>query len=205
MNTIKNTIITLLLAVLTLHVGYAADPVVKRELTLTLNPLEEGGVAVLSVRNLVDNKATMTIFNSNEELIFSQSFKDSPVVLEKLNFSRLMPGVYTMEVVSKNQSVSQSFKIGSQGDVTVEEDATSELFQPYVVKKNKEVFVRFYNNAEEEIFVNIYDNQDNLIHQEFEGNSDVFGRRYRFEKIEGGVYRVEIKAGKKEFEKEIKL
>ncbi len=175
-----------------------------KSIVVSLRPLASSSNAVLTVRNIQETSASLAILNEDGTTIYAKSLY-KPFVRELFNFSKLEEGEYTLEIVNGNQLARKSFSISESGDVSVTENTELEALTPSVQLVEEKVAVIFENESAEDVSVNIFDANNKLIYEELGSQVKKFGKLYKLEGLSEGVYRMEIKAGKKQFEKELKL
>lgn len=121
------------------------------------------------------NTVKISILNSNNQLVFSETLTNVESFARPYNFRQLAEGEYTIIVADKNGK--QAEKINYSMD-----KISSFISVTKVAKAENKYALNVNNNGTEDVFVKIYDN-DQLLHEQTVQVTGSFGLIYNLSKV----------------------
>jgi hypothetical protein len=150
-----------------------ADPVVPRVAVVNLN----SGIFKVIYKGAEASAVRMTILNSNDEVVFSETTRNVDGFMRKVNYSGMTAGEYTIEIEDKAGKTSQKVVYGSKSFVKNVHVAKLPEGQKYLLAVS--------NSGEEELNVRIFDGANNLVHTETRKIKGNFGMVYNLAAVSG--------------------
>jgi hypothetical protein len=173
--------------------------------SVVFQPLEQPGLALLSVKaqQPFAGKPVVAIRNTETGvLVYQYKTAQVPVLLEKLNFSKLEPGSYTLSFLGGETSSLHDFQIDQDGNVLVNKPAAFVNTLPHIVQDNQLVRVTFQTLKEMPLELFIADENGTLLHQE-SMYGKVFSKQYDFKKLTGKACVVTFNVGGKTYQQKL--
>ena len=172
-----------------------ANPIIALEDDDAITKVDVKGSAtsktmVLNLSNLQNDNVSISIMDSEEHVIYSETASDVKTFSKRFNLSQLAIGRYTLTVAQNKFKTIQPFDVTVK-NVTVDESAKKVRFDPIIkVKEAKlEVNVPLSENA---VIINILDSEGNVVFEEVNDNTQSFRKRYDISSLPQGNYLVEV-------------
>jgi hypothetical protein len=150
-----------------------ADPVVPRVAVLNLND----GIFKVIYQGQSTGSVRMTIINSSDDVVFSESTQNTGGFVRKVNFSGMAPGEYTIEIADKVGKAVQKVTYGKQPSVKTVRVTRLGNEQKYLLA--------VANTGAEQLNVRIFDGSDNLVHTEVRNIEGNFGLVFNLANVSG--------------------
>jgi hypothetical protein len=123
-------------------------------------------------------KVRMTIFNQQDEVVFTETSKNADGFMRNVNFEGMTPGEYTIEIASKEGKQAQKI-------VYARNTAVKNVQVSKIANESKYVLSVASTGANEKISVRIFDGANNLVHTESRTISGNFGLVYNLSNVSG--------------------
>lgn len=138
----------------------------------------------------------ISIYNTSNELVFSEVLTGVASFVRPYNFSELSEGEYTIVVANKNGK--QTEKVNYSAN-----KITSFISISEVANAENKYMLNVKNNGTEEVFVKIYNNEDTLVHEQSLQVTGSFGLIYNLNKVKSAsvtsvTFEVSTSSGKSE-------
>jgi len=151
---------------------------------------KEEGKTVQFILN-TSEKTNLSLFDSDNELIHSETISGKQIFNRSYNLSTLPDGVYTLEAKTAAKTARYEITL-SANTATVAEKPAAEVFKPTLVHENRVVTLSILNFDAAPVNVTIYGTDGTEWYEgTFEGKQDFF-KKFDLSKIPAGTYTFDI-------------
>ena len=119
----------------------------------------------------------MTIFNGADEIVFAETTKNVEGFIRSVNFTKMEPGEYTIEIADKAGKQTQK--------VVYTEYAPVQNVRISKIAPEGKYLLSVTNSGVNQINVRIFDGEDNLVHEKSTEINGNFGLVYNLKGVEG--------------------
>lgn len=127
-------------------------------------------------------KVKLNIYNTQSQLVFTESFSGKDGFICPLNFTGLQYGDYTIELIDATGKKVE--KVSFQPAVAV---AAKNVHIAKLAKENGKYLVSIAAKGNEQISVKIYDSANNLVHSESKTIDGNFAQLYTVKNVNGAL------------------
>ncbi|WP_020533467.1 hypothetical protein [Flexithrix dorotheae] len=209
MKSLKSIVLSLMLvwvsALSSLGSTNPADDLKKESLSVSFKPLSENHKALISVKNLSQSKISLNILDAQGSIIYNKEITDAVNYIEKYNFSKLDYGKYTLEILNKDQVITQSFRITKDGNFLLENQTSMQVLAPLVDFSEGKLTVRMMNQISMQGTLMISSESGEVFYQEIIAGESAYGKILNLENLKKGSYLFSIAIGENEYTKKIEL
>lgn len=155
---------------------------------LAVVPVKGSEVFRVIYKGETAGKVKLNIYNTQSELVFTETINSTDGFIRPLNFSGLTPGDYTIELVdaSGKKTEQVSYRKAAKRNVHISK----------LAGEDAKFLVAVAGTGSEVINVNIYDESNNLVHSESKSINGDFAQLYSLKNISGSLtFEVMDKAG----------
>jgi hypothetical protein len=193
MKTIKFFLVVAFIATLSISTTYAKTSLVDD--VIISNTTES---VVVNLGNVGNRAITVKIVNETQDIIMTESVKNTSDFVKKYNVAALPSGHYNMVILRPNSRVTQPFSV-QNGELSLSELDKKVKFFPAFAFKNDQLDVNVFLGYYGTITVNILDDEGNKIYTDKNQNTEKVHKRYNFSGVSRGTYSVEVIAGDETF------
>lgn len=182
------------LAIVCMIMSFAAVAASPASLSVTTST---ANVFNITYKTAETGSVKISIYNTSNELVFSEVLNSVASFVRPYNFSELSEGEYTIVVANKNGK--QTEKVNYSAN-----KITSFISISEVANAENKYMLNVKNNGTEAVFVKIYNNEDTLVHEQSLQVTGSFGLIYNLNKVKSAsatsvTFEVSTSSGK--FEK----
>ncbi len=187
----KSKINALVIACVMMSFAAAANPTL-----FSVTPTASTKVFNINYKAVGSGTVKISIFNSDNELVFTEALSGVTSFVRPYNFSELSEGEYTIVVADKNGKLAEKVNYASnkiESFISVSEIANAE--NKYALNVS--------NNGTEDVFVRIYNSENTLLHEQAVKVTGSFGLIYDLNKVksEANSITFEVATSSGKFEK----
>lgn len=209
MKSLKSIVLSLMLvwvsALSSLGSTNPADDLKKESLSVSFKPLSENHKALISVKNLSQSTISLNILDAQGSIIYNKEITDALNYIEKYNFSKLDYGKYTLEILNKDQVITQNFRITKDGNFLMENQTTKHVLAPLVDFSEEKLTIRMMNQISKEGSVVITSESGEVFYQDIIAGGSPYGKILNLENLKQGSYLFSITIGENKYTKKLEL
>ena len=142
----------------------------------------------------IQGEVKVSLESAQGEVFYEEEVFKTPRYSKKLILSQLENGAYRLVVKRNFSKTVQPFVITDNG-VTMNAAELKEKLLPVVHQKGNAVDVSYLSEVAIDVSVRIYDNEGKLVFEDTKPNVTQFAKRFYLNKLFGGAYVMEVRAG----------
>lgn len=172
----------LFLAALIVLVGtsaFASGPGIPR---LVVIGQKNPGIFKVIYESGITSNVKMTILDKNEAVVFAETTKNVEGFIRSVNFTRMEPGEYTIEIADKAGKQIQKVVYAAERETVT---APAKNVRVAKIAADGKYLLTVTNSGINQVKVRIYDGANNLVHNESTTVNGDFGLVYNLKDVAG--------------------
>lgn len=130
----------------------------------------------------ITSNVKMTILDKNEAVVFAETTKNVEGFIRSVNFTRMEPGEYTIEIADKAGKQIQKVVYAAETDIVT---APAKNVRIAKIASDGKYLLTVTNSGINQVKVRIFDGANNLVHNESTTVNGDFGLVYNLKDVDG--------------------